>query len=63
MILTIALKELMGMLRDARFRICGATVLLLLGAALLTGYTSRRAYEQQRTSALQSERYAWVNQG
>jgi len=63
MTLTIARKELIGMLRDARFRICCVVVLLLLGAALLTGFVSRRAYEQQRANAVKAERHAWVNQG
>lgn len=63
MIVTIARRELLDLLRDARFRASGAIVILLLATALVFGLQQRAAYERQRAEALAADREAWVNQG
>jgi ABC-2 type transport system permease protein len=63
MITTIARKEFQDMLRDARFRLSGMGVLVLLASALATGFAGRESYERQRAAAVQADRSAWVNQG
>ncbi len=63
MIATIARKEFIDMIRDARYRVSAAVVLVLLLGALVTGFAGRQSYERQRADAVRAERQAWVNQG
>lgn len=63
MIATVARKEFIDMIRDARYRVSAVVVVMLLLGALATGYAGRQAYERQRAEAVRMERQAWVNQG
>lgn len=62
MLLTIARKELREMTRDGRFRLAAATVLLLLAAALATGWRAWRDASALRESAARATRAHWLSQ-
>jgi ABC-2 type transport system permease protein len=63
MLVTIARKEFIDLLRDARFRVSAVIVLGLLATAIVVGHQQRAAYERQRAEAVAAEREAWVGQG
>ena len=63
MIRTIARKELVEMLRDGRFRIAAAVVLVLLTGALLLGWQHYRDVSRQHAAAQQATRAQWLGQG
>mgnify|MGYP001618469105 CR=1 FL=1 len=50
-------------MREGRFRLAGALVLLLLLAALVLGWRQAAQVEQERSAAQVIARAAWTNQG
>jgi ABC-2 type transport system permease protein len=59
---TIARKEWTEMLRDDRFRAAAVTILLLLVAALASGFKQQRAIAVERADAARHARSIWVGQ-
>jgi len=63
LIRVIAHKEVRELVRDGRFRLGGALVLVLLLAALIFGWRQSAAVKQERTAAQAIARAAWTAQG
>ena len=63
MIRVVAVKELRELLRDGRFRLAAAVVLVLLLAALVFGWRHAQAVKAERTAAQSIARAAWTGQG
>lgn len=63
MTLIIAKKECLEMWRDGRFRGIAGVVLLLLLAALVTGWQHYRQVQSEHSAAQQASRQQWLNQG
>ena len=63
MIRVIAQKEVRELVRDGRFRLAGALVLLLLLAALAFGWRQAVAVRTERVAAQAIARSAWTSQG
>nr|VFJ66062.1 MAG: ABC-2 type transport system permease protein [Candidatus Kentron sp. FW] len=62
MIITIARKEALEIVRDGRFRWAAISVLLLLVAALLSGWVHYDRVAHQRALASTTERTVWTTQ-
>ncbi|CCH55104.1 hypothetical protein BN8_04339 [Fibrisoma limi BUZ 3] len=62
MLQLIAQKEFTATLRDRRFLVAGALVLLLLLVATWTGFRNYQSLAQKRAEANQSARAAWLGQ-
>lgn len=58
----IARKEMLEMLRDGRFRLAGAVVLLLFGSALAMGWLQHRDVSAQHETARRLTRDHWLSQ-
>lgn len=63
MVRIIAAKELREQLRDSRFRLSLALVLLLLITALLSGWSYQQRVSAERTVAQEAQRRQWLEQG
>jgi ABC-2 type transport system permease protein len=63
MIVRIARKEFIEMIRDGRFRLAGAIVFALLVVALLTGWKRYVDVSRQHAVARQTQRDLWLGQG
>jgi ABC-2 type transport system permease protein len=63
MVLRIARKELLEMVRDGRFRAAAAIVTVLLLAALATGLGHQRARTEEVATAARLDRAVWEGQG
>lgn len=63
MILTIARKEFIEMIRDGRFLCVGAVVFVLLVTAIAAGWKNYSDMRAERTSARRFNREQWINQG
>src|SRR5687768_10147452 len=63
MILHIARKEILELLRDGRMRWLGALMTLLLIAAFGLGWIEQQRVAAERTEALKEERENWLEQG
>ena len=63
MILRIARKETIDMLRDGRYRWTASILLILLSGALLTGWGHYLDVEQQRRVSETVDRDLWLDQG
>lgn len=63
MIKEIAIKELIEMRRDNRFRFVAAFILILLAAALLVGWSHYRNITEQQKQAAVRDESEWLNQG
>jgi ABC-2 type transport system permease protein len=63
MITIIARKECKELLRDGRFWLAAAVLMLLLGFAFLTGSQNYREAIHQHAHMQQTERERWLNQG
>lgn len=59
----VARKEFLEMVRDGRFRIAAAIVLVLLLAALLIGWQQAREIRKQQAIARANDEHQWLNQG
>jgi ABC-2 type transport system permease protein len=62
MIRTIARKELMEMLRDGRFRVMAALVLILSAVSFAAGWSHYVDVQRQHLEAQQATRAQWLNQ-
>jgi ABC-2 type transport system permease protein len=62
MLWTIARKELLDTLRDGRFRVAAAVVLILTLAALAAGWKHYRDVSTQHDDARRATRSQWLNQ-
>jgi len=62
MIIVIARKEALEIVRDGRFRWAAVSVLLLLVATLLSGWAHYDRVAQQRAAASATERTVWTTQ-
>jgi ABC-2 type transport system permease protein len=63
MIITVARKEFIEMIRDGRFRLAGTIVFALLVLALLTGWKRFVEVSREHRVALQTQRDLWLGQG
>lgn len=63
MLIRIARKEIVEMVRDGRFRFAGGMVFLLLSCALLLGWQHYREVSAQQQAAQLATRHQWLNQG
>lgn len=62
-VLTIAAKELRESLRDGRFRLLAGGILILLAAALVTGWVETRAARLEIATAREADVETWEGQG
>jgi ABC-2 type transport system permease protein len=62
MIRRIAAKEWLEIVRDGRFRVLSAVVLLLAIAAIASGWTRYRDIQRQHSEAQQATRAQWLSQ-
>jgi len=63
MITRIARKEFTEMIRDGRFRWAAAIIFTLLTISMLTGWRQHVEVKRQQTTAQESQRAFWLNQG
>ena len=63
MILHIARKETIEMLRDGRYRWSAGILLILLTGALIAGWQHYASIEEQRDLSRTADRELWLDQG
>ncbi len=62
MLIRVARREIVSMLRDGRFRLASLIVMLFLGVALYSGWVSSREEAAMRQQTMRSFRDEWLNQ-